>query len=245
MMPRIPCAWAPVALLCSGMIACGAGGGSTRVTFEVEVAGQSQPELRNDHGHVVTLTRASIHLGPVYFFSGEPLFSRQGESLPRRLVRLALGVGVAHAHPGHYQEGDALAELLTAATFDLLSDTPVRLGVATGVSGPYRSAQVNLGPAPDGPTVVVAGTARKDGREVHFSGSLSLREEVRGIAIGADLSPAPGRVRLEIDLGSWLERVDFSALDDSAPVVFQPGSQAENALQRGVVNTSAFVLSAP
>lgn len=232
------------ALLTPGLAGCGEEAGPARVTFEVEVQGKGSAGLANDHGYSVTLTRASLHLGPVYFYSGEPLFTRRGgEAWPWRLARAALGIGTAHAHPGHYQEGDALAEVLSTGSFDLLAAKPARLGTAAGVTGAYRSAQVNLSPAPSGHTVEVAGSASKGSHQVTFSATLDLSEKVKGIAFGAEVGASPGLVRVEVDLARWLELVDFSKLGGAGPVTFGKGSQADNALQRGVTNTAAFIPS--
>lgn len=231
-----------LAALALSLPACGGDDGPSRISFPVEVAGQGGVGMPNDHGYTLDLTTARLHLGPVYFYSGEPLFAGRGpEVWPWRLLRTALGVGTAHAHPGHYQEGEALAESLTSGAFDLLSGKPAPLGVAAGVSGSYRSVQVNLSPAAGGHTVEVAGTAAKGTLKVAFSASLELTSKVKGIAFGAEVTTSPGKVRLTVDLVRWLERVDFSKLSSSVPVTFQQGSQADNALQRGVVNTSAFI----
>jgi len=235
--------------------ACGESG-PKRVTLPVEVAGSAAAALANEHGYTVELTAAKAHLGPIYFFSGEPLFTRRGGELPpaahsapwhRRLWRELLGGGVAHAHPGHYQEGDALGEVLQPATFDLLAADSAPLGEAAGVTGRYRSAQVTLsnGADNDGHAVVIAGTARKGDERVDFSAALDLELDVRGVAFGAEISDGAGRVRLTVDLARWIERVDFSALDGaSGPVTIDAATpQADNALRRGVENTSAYLFS--
>ena len=230
-------------LLAPGLAACGDEDAAARITFPVEVMGK-QTKLPNDHGYTVAITRARLHIGPVYFYSGEPLFTRRAEDpWYLRIIRAAAPVGTAHAHPGHYQEGDALGELLTSRSFDLLGKTPVTFGTAAGVTGAYRSAQVNLSPASGGHTVEVAGTASKGSHQVTFSATLDLTEKVKGIAFGARVTAAPGRVRIAVDLACWLERVDVSRLSGTGTATFQAGSQAQNALRRGVVNTSAYILT--
>lgn len=233
-----------VLLLLPVLAGCGAEG-PTRTTFPVEVQGKGSVGLPNDHGYTVDLTRARLRLGPVYFHAGEPLFTRRNsEGWPWRLLRAALGVGIAHAHPGHYQEGDALGEMLTAGTVDLLAPAPALLGTAAGVTGTYRSARVDLAPAPGGHTVEVAGTAKKGSHQVSFSASLAVTAQVKGVAFGAEVGAAPGAVRVVVELARWLELVDFTALGSGpGAVTFASGSQAENALQRGLVNTSAFTLA--
>lgn len=242
--------WVGPLLLLGAMCAlgCGEDTGPRRTSFPVEVAGRGGQAMSNDHGYTVTLSEARIHLGPVRFFSGEPLFTRAAtESWPWRVARRILGIGLAHAHPGHYQQGEALAEVLDAATFDLLATAPGPLGQASGVTGAYRSVQVAITKTADlkGHSVLVRGMASKGSHAVDFSAALDLQEEVEGVAFGAQVDGTPGRVRLEVDLSCWVERVDFSLLHrgPGAEVSIQPGSQAENALLRGVNNTSAFKLT--
>jgi hypothetical protein len=225
----------------------GCGDQSKHVSFPLELAGRGGAGLKTDHGWTVTLDTARVHLGPVYFFSGEPLFSRRPrERWPSRLLRVALGVGLAHAHPGHYQEGQAMAELLTTHTVDLLASTPKALGQANGITGSYRSAQVNITSSAgnSGFAAVLEGTAAKDTRSVSFAASLKLDLQVRGIAFGAEVGQVPGRTRLEVDLARWVERVDFAKLAGGAGVVqVAPGTQADNALRRGIENTSAYTFT--
>lgn len=155
-----------ISLFAWSVAACGDEEAAARVSFPVEVMGKGQAGLPNDHGYSVAITRARLHLGPVYFYSGEPLFTRRAEEAwPwRLLIRAAIPVGTAHAHPGHYQEGEALGELLLSGSFDLLGPGPATLGTASGVKGTYRSAQVNLSPAPTGHTVEVSRTL------IHYQG---------------------------------------------------------------------------
>ena len=235
-------------LLLLAAVGCGESGPS-RVTFDVEVAGGATKDLANDHGYRVTVASASLHVSAVHFFSGDPLFTRRDEGLPRRLARLF--VSVAHAHPGHYQEGDAMAEVLQAGTIDLIG--PARLlGRAAGVTGAYRSAQVTLAETTMGGKKYLAyveGKAAKMDQEVAFSGSLSGTIKVSGISAGATVDEQVKTVRMTVDLGRWLERIDFSKLapcspgSTCTPQLMKPGSQAHNAFSRGVNNTSAFTFS--
>lgn len=218
--------------------------GPSRVAFDVEVAGGSGQNLSNDHGYTVTLSKASLHVGAVHFFSGEPLFTRHDESFPSRLARLF--VGVAHAHPGHYQEGSAMAEVLQGGTIDLLGQ-PRRLGRASGVTGTYRSAQVTLtGSADNGNHLAMAeGKATMGSQEVSFSVALDGTLKVAGIVAGTTVDESgPLAVRVVVDLKRWVELMDFSKLAGGVqPVTIKPGTQAHNAFSRGVSNTSAFLFN--
>lgn len=227
---------------------CGEADGPVRLSFPLQVSGKAAADLPTDSGYTVTLSKASLHLGPVYFFSGEPLFThRLRPTLWQRLARTAgdLLLPRAWAHPGHYQEGEALGELLQSATVDLLAAGSTPLGTVSGVSGSYRSAQVGLGPdATSGVTVSLAGTAKKGTDTIEFKANLKIACQVKGIAVGAELDGGAGTMALSVDLGAWVERIDFAKLaGGSSPVTVAAGSQAENALQRGIENTSAFAFS--
>jgi hypothetical protein len=213
--------------------------GPTRLTFPVAVAPSAAQGLANDYGYTISLSRAALRLEALHFFSGEPLFAR-GPSRLERLWRATFGLGVAHAHPGHYQEGEALAELFSPSTVDLLAGAA--LGDASGVTGRYRSAGLMLGSdAAIGGSVALEGKAAKaGGAEVAFTGKLTVTEKIVGIAAGeAEVAP-PIQVTLKVDLARYLQRVDFAALTGTGTVAIPAGSQAENALGRGVANTSAY-----
>ncbi len=202
-------------------LACGDDTGRSRTTFDVDVAGVGSAST-NDHGWSVELTRAEMRLGELAFYEGEPLFS----------WRDLVGIRSAFAHPGHYMEGDALAELLDAKDFDLLADVPVVYGTANGVTGDYNSAEVRV------ERVTIEGTATKGDRVVTFSADVALDADVVGIAFGAPVRRTSGRVELRVDLATWLARADFADAEDG---VLVPESQPHRALLRGLVNTSSFL----
>lgn len=239
----------PVLLLAAAtpkLWGCGGEEGPSRTSFEVRVAGSGGSSLQNDFGYRVDLTEARLHLGPIHFFSGEPLFSVRApdEGWPARLARRLLGVRLAHAHPGHYQQGEALGEVLSHGTVDLLAAAPTRLGTAEGITGRYRSARVAYAPAADnaGHAAHLRGVAKKGGESIAFAGDLDASEEIAGIACAAEVDGgAEGKMTLSVALEQWIARIDFTQLDASAgEVTLEPDSQAHNALTRGIHNTSAF-----
>ena len=214
---------------------CGSDTGRARIQFPIEVGARNLDGQTNDFGYAITLEEAKLRVGGVAFFEGEPLFAT--------FVRELLSVRSAHAHPGHYQEGSALADLLEGHTFDLLSSHPIIMGTATGVTGSYNSAQVDLQTTGElgGHTVVVTGTASQGANSFGFSAQLDLDDSVRGIAFGQPMDDGNGRVRLEIDLSEWFRRVDFSTVSPGDEL--DPGTPSHNALSRGITNTSAYVFS--
>jgi hypothetical protein len=239
----IPIMLAAAATLTLG--GCGGAEGPARTSFGVEVAGAGGSSLQNDFGYRVELTEARLHLGPIHFFSGDPLFSGRApdEGWPARLARRLLGVRLALAHPGHYQQGEALGEVLSRGTVDLLAAAPTRLGTAEGITGRYGSARVAYAPAADnaGHAAHLRGVAKKGGESIAFMGDLDASEEVAGIACAAEVGTTGGTMQVGVKLEQWIARIDFSLLDASAgEVQLAPGSQGHNALTRGIHNTSAF-----
>jgi hypothetical protein len=227
----------------------GCDSGAERRTFPVEVSALL-PAGANERGWTVTLESAHVSVGPVRFFEGRVLLSRRA---PRFDGYSLLG-GTAHAHPGHYLPGDALGEVLPPRTVDLLAGAT--LGDASAVTGEYGSMELTLRaptPATDaqgvlgGHAVRVRGTARNaDGGTVRFDAMADLPAPVAGVRFEKSLGMEAGRVRIAMDLGRWLGRIDFAtATDPDADGVhtFPAGSQAQNALVRGVEDTTTYVVT--
>lgn len=245
MTTRTPSSSAAVALaaLCLVGAGCGDQGGASRVSYPLQLETADTSKLTTDDGYTVTLSEARLSLGPVRLFAGEPLFAAgPRESWPVRAMRTLLGIGVAHAHPGHYQQGEAMGELLAARVVDLLQPGDV-LGSVDGVTGAVRSARVTLSPAQalGGHVIRIRGSAVKGSRTVAFAATLDEPIDVSGIACTADVTAAGGALTLRPEPGRWVERIDFAALDGSqGEVPLKAGTQAHNALARGAASTSAF-----
>lgn len=227
---------------------CSSDTGRSRVDFDVELQGvRSEGTITTDDGWSVTLTEARLYVGAVYFFEGEPLFARRrAEALPLELARWLFTIPEASAHPGHYVEGEALADMLAANTVDLLGPA-VTLGRANGVTGSYNSLRLELGrsDALSGHTALVAGRAEKGGLVVEFTGTVDRDAPIAGVAFGAEIEASDGKAHIDVDLAEWVRRIDFAAVPRAPGEVspLQVGTQAHNALTRGVENTSAFHLS--
>lgn len=214
--------FAPLVLLTA---ACGESSGAfTQLTLDAQA---SLPSTANAHGWTVTATRAEITLGPVRFYEGEPLFARASEEA----LRWLLGIREAHAHPGHYEAGAALAEWLDSRTVDLLADAPTALGVASGVTGEYRSARLDV------TGLTLEGTAHKGEARVPFSVTVDETFEVEGIAFGAQVQATPGVVHVLTRVDTWVDRMDLA---DHPGGPLTPGTQPHTALLRGLTNTSAY-----
>nr|WP_211194447.1 hypothetical protein [Pyxidicoccus fallax] len=228
----------------------GCGSEAERRVFPVEVSA-TLPGGANERGWTVTVESAHVSVGPVRFFEGHVLLSSQ--RMPRFDWYSLIG-GTAHAHPGHYTPGDALGEVLTTSTVDLLAGAT--LGDASAVTGEYGSLELTLAKPTattdaqgvlNGHAVRVRGTARNtDGGTVRFDAVVDLPAPVAGVRFEKSLGMEAGRVRIAMDLGKWLGRIDFAtATDPDADGVhtFPATSQAQNALVRGVEDTTAYVVT--
>lgn len=209
--------------------------GRTRVRFDVRARGVDTT-FTTSRGWDVRVTEARVSLGPLRWYEGPPIFAL-------RWWERALGVSVAHAHPGHYVPGAALADMLTPRVVDLTAGA-VALSVADGVTGAAQSAHVELQPPPAGgdtATVFVRGEATMAAQRVRFRGSLALTLNLEGVTATGNIDSAAWE--LQVSVGRWVDRVDFAALTPATPdaeVEFTADSQATNALYRAATNVGSY-----
>ncbi len=224
---RALAALAALALAASG---CGDAAPDTttgrRVALEVRVVGAPKTFVTKQ-GWEVSLTKALIATGPLYFFDGETLFAgATARARPPSVDPLAwlLGERVAHAHPGHYVAGAARGELLPASSVDLLAaDTP--LGEGRGLSGLVRSATMSFASPPSGPlagelgghVIVLEGTAKKGGEARAFRAEVdaadlldaSGRLQIEGCPFKEVDLQSDGRVTLSVQIAAWFAEVEL------------------------------------
>lgn len=217
-------------------------------------------------GWRVTLTRAVISTGAFYYFDGAPPLV-QLEPQPRRQFALdVLGLGSAVAHPGHYQQGNAVGQMLEPWSVDLLAG-PAELPLGDGVTGVYRSARFSFASPVVGPmaseldahAALAEGIAERAGEEPRrFRAIADLADIERSAAQGhvdgcefheLDVEDA-GVVTLSVNPKVWFDLVDFSELGpmlDDTPLEFPVGSQPKIAFAQGLAQLSAyeFTYSAP
>lgn len=220
-------------LLLLPLTACGGTeGGYTELDVRVQA---DLPTEANGYGWQFDLTRAQLSFGPLRMHEGAPLHAR----VAKEVFHLVFGMREAHAHPGHYHEGAALAEWLGAQTVDLLSPAPVDLGTAMGVTGEYRSASLSFPPSPalDAATLVIEGTAQRGEARITFTATVADAFEVVGIPAQASITAPTAKVILHVDLPAWLERMDLEG-HAGGPLV--KGTAPHNALVRSITHTSAF-----
>ncbi|CAM3166024.1 hypothetical protein G4177_00040 [Corallococcus sp. ZKHCc1 1396] len=252
-MPRTPALLRDTLAVAATLMCLGCGDDKTeaeRRTFGVSMTA-TPPTAPNAHGWTVTPEAVQMSVGAVRFFEGRVLLSRA----PRFDWYSLIG-GTARAHPGHYVPGDALGEVLKVQTVDLLAAGGAFLGDANAVTGSYGSLELTLvtpTAATDAQNVLgghqvhVRGTAlHTTGATVRFDAAVDLPKAIEGVRFERELKQEPGAVSIAVDLGKWMSRINFAtaSLPDAAGVsTFPADSQAQNALVRGVEDTSAYVVT--
>ena len=93
-----------------------------------------------------------------------------------------------------------------------------------------------------------SGTATKAGQTVKFdTGIFAPTAPLEGLAFDHQMDTSPGTVRLTVDLGQLLSRVEFDKTNTQpnaeGVTVFDPASPAFNGLSRGAVDTATYQLS--
>ncbi|XXX73591.1 hypothetical protein WMF30_38705 [Sorangium sp. So ce134] len=251
---------------------CGEGGeGATtgkRLTLETRIAADaaSVAPFTNALGWTVALSKAYLSVGPLYYFEGAPFTARLtapaggGPSLLDRLARWA--VPEAHAHPGHYQAGEARGQMAQPASVDLLQGTTA-LADADAVSGLVRSARFTFGAPPAGPlageldghVVVVEGRAEKGdlarvfrarARVEDVASDVTGEPAVEGCVFEEVFLDEAGVVTLVVKPSVWLDQVDFEEVaegEGGAPADLEPEGQAQRGFVRGLKKGTAYALS--
>jgi hypothetical protein len=219
-------------------------------------------------GWDVKLDKAAVAIGSLYYFDGEPAFVRH--EVPRRgpVERFArwFGEGVAYAHPGHYQAGAALGQMLTAASFDMFGG-PEKLDAGNGVTGTYWSGRFTFAEKPtgaaapelDGHVAVAEGTATRAGdggasTPIHFRVAADFADvaakvtqgEVDGCEFKKTDVEDDGTVTLTFKPSIWFDLVDFSKVGpgtSDAPTEIQRGDVAQIGFALGLVQLTAYDFS--
>lgn len=191
-------ALAAVQGVAASFVGCAAETSGAHVTLKTVVVGEGRATFTTSLGWTVTLTRANLTVGPLYYFDGDPVLS-------------ALRPRSAWAHPGHYLAGEARGEMLQAATVDLLVARNL-LPDGHGVTGSVRSARFTFGGE-----VLVAGEATRGALRVPFVAAVAPGELLDADGMpkveGCTFSPAEldeGTVTLSIRPSVWLDQVDFT-----------------------------------
>jgi hypothetical protein len=226
--------------------------GGERVTLatRVELEEKARAPFTTGLGWQVTIDEAYVSIGELRYFEGDPVTAWRW-----------LEIGNAHAHPGHYQEGGAIGEMLEPTSLDLLA-SPVEIAVGQGVTGVASSARFSFHAPPTGPAVSelggaiarVVGTATKDALVRPFAVSALEADvldteglpQVEGCTFEDGGVDGDGTVVLVLRPSVWLDQVDFSLVTESAdgaPVELAPGEIPHKGFVRGLKKAAAYGFS--
>lgn len=213
--------------------------GPREVALRLEVAGVAlEAPFEGRDGWQIALERADVAFGPLYLCSG----GQAGELCDT-----------------------ARAEWLESVVVDGLDPEPRVAGVLAGTSGPVRSwmydhAITSLLTQPQplvlaasealgGSSVVLAGTAERDGITADFFAEIAIQQEEeteRGVPVVRkstsdsfehELTGSERALVVRFDPKSWLRGVDFSAAvaEGVTDVSFEPDSQGFRSIRNDVV----------
>ena len=253
------CALAALALggllpsACSSTEQSGTTGKRIALTVKITGSAEARAPFTNAQGWTITLSRAVISTGALYYYEGATIFSMQApppRSPGERLWEM-LGERTAFAHPGHYVAGTAKGEYLTPSSVDLRTETV--LGRGNGISGPVRSATFAFGTPAAGPfaaelgghVAVFEGTGTKGAETRVFRAEIDAAD-VKNTTGAAVVEGCPfvetemledGVVTVTVDVGQWFDQVELDAVPASpagTPVVIPTAAIGRNELVRGM-----------
>lgn len=245
--------------LATGALAgCGSTSGQ-RIPLGTRVLAESGigAPFENAFGWKIQLTKAHLSIGELYYFSGPPVVASRPPLRRAPTWENPFALRAAHAHPGHYAEGDALGQMLSPQTVDLLVQTD--LGDAEAVTGHYESARFSFAIPPQGDlaaelkdkVVQLEGEATKGATTVLFragaaSGDILNTDGnpwVEGCVFEAADIEAEGTVTLTVHPEVWLDQVDFEKAGPAAEgerVDLVPGESPHKAFVRGLKKGTAY-----
>lgn len=212
----------------------GTTGKSITLRAQVDIQGDLTQPKTNALGWDVKVSKAFLSVGALYYFQGDPVLTFQTASRERGGVwgRLAGFIErSAHAHPGHYIPGQAMGQMITPTTVDLLGGR-VALSAGTGVSGITNSGRFTWQSPPEGDkaselsghVVLAVGTATKGQDVVHFIAKADQGDVLDGNSLpevaGCTFGSTPGDVGVDMESDGtvtltlvpsvWFDEVDFS-----------------------------------
>ncbi|HVH43782.1 MAG TPA: hypothetical protein VM925_15615 [Labilithrix sp.] len=229
----------------------GSGTTGRRIVLETRIAASPESkQFTNAKGWNVTITKALVSTGAMYFYDGDPLFAFGPRSRSSGFIRSA------SAHPGHYVPGNAKGEMLTPSSADLLAGTT--LGVGDGTTGTVRSATFTYSSPATGPAagelganvIVLEGSAVKATETRMFHAELAPgdvvdtkgKTAIEGCPFAQADMPKDGTVTVTVDLTMWFDQVQFEELPmsvDGRSVTFTDGL-ARNQLVRGTKGALSY-----
>ncbi|MEM9693099.1 MAG: hypothetical protein AAGA56_11175 [Myxococcota bacterium] len=223
-------------------------GSRVQLAIESETIG---PSFVTDFGWAVELERAELATAGMQWVDGAPVGATA--SFTQRVARWL--IPEAHAHPGHYAEGQVLAAMDRAERLDLLSSRS--LASVDAITGDIRSAAIWFDDRAASAASIAGRASSPDGVMVAFEATITAEDliesasgeaRVEGCPVVGGPLAADATLRLEVDLGLWLARVPFEDLAASGtttnpdiPVEFSPGSPAHTALVRGARKAGGYL----
>ena len=252
------------AVLIEGCSSSDSGTGGHRVVLatRVDVEPDAKTTFTTGIGWNVTLTSALIATGPFAYFDGAPPLVLQRARRNWEFAQRFLGLSSAHAHPGHYQAGNALGEMRVPWSVDLFAG-PANLADGDGVTGTYRSGRFTFSVPPAGPAAdalgghaaIAQGVAEKEGQEKRIFRAIADLADIEKSATDGHIEgcefvetdvETDGVVTAVVDPKVWFDLVDFSQIPEGsadAPSEFPAKSQPEIAFAQGVAQLSAYKFS--
>jgi hypothetical protein len=199
----------------------------TRVTHALNVALEGEKAFDTSLGWSVQVDAFAVSIGGVSLFTGAPssIYAQRsgGNSVGSSWFKSVW------AHPGHYEPGTTLAEMLTPSSVDVLVGGKV--GEALGVSGSYRSGTVYFGTgATTGPLaralgnnkMRISGVAKRGAEAKAFAfeateadlTDATKRAEIVGCLFKEEAVEKSGTVTLTISAKRVLDQVEFEKLSE-------------------------------
>ncbi|MDB4973371.1 MAG: hypothetical protein JWN48_1712 [Myxococcaceae bacterium] len=183
----------------------------------------------------VTLTRADVAFGPLYFCASQ---SGRAELCEVAVAELLEVVPIAALDPVARPLGSMSATTgsIMSAIYDL------------GISWLLTENEARASPnAPAGHSAIFEGTIVRAGRTLRFSAAVDAVPRVRGDQTvngqrtSHELVGRQEQVTLLIDPNLWIDRLDVDALfaldvDGDGSVVLEPGSQSHESIYQGMLN---------
>nr|BAL57066.1 hypothetical conserved protein [uncultured delta proteobacterium] len=270
-------------LLVASGVHCDGTTGDHRVRFGGTVIG-SGPDGVTASGWILHFEQFVAAFGPVRIYSDEPFaIERRCDTRAPWNFRSRFSIGLAFAQHCHGCPRAPVAEFgfergaAVDKAIDLLSPEPFQLGPANARNGLYRSVSFtfrspvsvqNAGPVAAvlrGHSMVVRGTATRDGITIPFEGAIDLhtQDETAGVTPGErpyttygvmfdrpegvfidSTNEATDHVAIRVELARMFDQADFSLLPPSstpgAPRVIAPDTSVYAAWRLGVENPRTF-----
>lgn len=245
------------------LTACGQTSGKrVRLETKLDTDLPGDRTVETSLGWTVTIDRALISTGALYYFDGEPAFTQARPPSVVETIYAALSpIGTAYAHPGHYVSGTTQGQQLSPFTADLLAGEAA-LPAGEGISGLFRSGTFSFAAPTAGPVAaqlaghvaLVSGTATKEGKTVHFEAAADMADiertakggEVSGCTFAEADVEGDGIVHVTVSPRVWFNLVDFSELAEGSaesPSIFAPDSTARIAFALGLTQLSAYEMA--